>query len=254
MKLRVLGCHGGELPKHRCTCFLLDGALALDAGSLTSRLGLEELLAIDHVLVSHSHIDHVKDLPLLADLLVGRRETPVTVHASPQCASTLRKHLFNNAVWPDFTSIPSRAQPVLRIVPFEMYTPFPLGRYRVQPVPVSHPVESCGFIISDGDSTVGVSGDTGPTDAFWTALHGVRGLDAALVETSFPNALQELADISGHLTPNTVERELRKAKLKPSCEVLHYHLKPAFVGPLSRELRGLGMGGRILELDEELVF
>ncbi len=106
MKLQVLGCHGGELPSCRTTCFLVDDVLALDAGALTSTLSLEQLCKVDDILVGHSHFDHVKDLPLLADLVIGRRDTPVTIHASRECARALREYMFNNALWPDFTAHP----------------------------------------------------------------------------------------------------------------------------------------------------
>ena len=88
VRLRVLGCSGGELPRHRTTCFLVDGGLAIDAGALTASLSLEQLLQVDDIVLTHSHFDHVKDVPLLADLLVGRRRRPVRVHASTE----LRPH------------------------------------------------------------------------------------------------------------------------------------------------------------------
>ncbi|HCF60894.1 MAG TPA: 3',5'-cyclic-nucleotide phosphodiesterase [Myxococcales bacterium] len=251
MKLRVLGCHGGELPKHRTTCFLIDGVLALDAGALTSALSLKELLKVENILVSHSHLDHVKDLPLLVDLLVGRRDHPVVVHASTACARTLRESLFNNELWPDFTRIPTRANPILRIQAFEPTEPFSIGRYRVTPVPVSHPVESCGFVVSDGKASVGMSGDTGPTEQLWATFNATRNLKAVLLETSFPNMLQGLADISGHLTPNTLKVELGKLRRRKGCEVLLYHLKPAFVAQLKHELCELQVPGRVLELGDE---
>jgi cAMP phosphodiesterase len=253
MKLRVLGCHGGELPRLRTTSFLVDEALALDAGSLTGSLSLEELLRIDDVIVSHSHLDHVKDLPLLVDLLVGRRDKPLTVHASTACARTLHRCLFNNELWPDFTRIPTRANPVLRIHPFRPNEPFRVGRYQVLPIPVSHPVESCGFVVSDGRSAMGMSGDTGPTEALWEAFNAARGLKAVLLETSFPNMLQGLADISGHLTPNTVRAELSKLRRRRGralCEVMLYHLKPAFVSLLKEELSELQVDARVLELED----
>jgi cAMP phosphodiesterase len=253
MKLRVLGCHGGELPRLRTTSFLVDDVLALDAGSLTGTLSLDELLRIDDVIVSHSHLDHVKDLPLLVDLLVGRRDKPLVVHASTACARTLHRCLFNNELWPDFTRIPTRARPVLKIRPFRPNEPFRVGRYKVLPIPVSHPVESCGFVISDGKSALGMSGDTGPTEALWKAFNAARGLKAVLLETSFPNMLQGLADISGHLTPNTVRGELAKLRRNGSragCEVLLYHLKPAFVSLLKQELKELRVDARVLELDD----
>jgi cAMP phosphodiesterase len=251
VKLQVLGCHGGELPTCRTTCFLVDDVLALDAGALTSTLTLDQLCKVDDILVGHSHFDHIKDLPLLADLVIGRRDTPVTIHASQECAKALRDYMFNNSLWPDFTSIPTKEDPVLRIQTFRAGSTFQVGAYTVQSIPVSHPVESCGFVISNGQSCMAMSGDTGPTDELWQVLNGVKNLKALLLETSFPNALQELADLSGHLTPKTVELELAKFE-RNGTSVLLYHLKPAFVSQLKRELSGLPV--EILELGDTFEF
>ncbi|MBU8898192.1 3',5'-cyclic-nucleotide phosphodiesterase [Corallococcus sp. H22C18031201] len=251
MKLNVLGCHGGELPTCRSTCFLVDDVLALDAGALTGTLSLEQLCKVDHILVGHSHFDHVKDLPLLADLVIGRRDKPVTIHASRECAKALRDNMFNNALWPDFTRIPTRAKPVLRIQSFRAGSTFEVGPYTVRSVPVSHPVESCGFIVSKGGAALAMSGDTGPTDKLWKALNETKNLKALLLEASFPNSLQPLADISGHLTPRTVASELQKFDRK-GASVLLYHLKPAFVSQLKKELAGLPV--EVLELGDTFEF
>lgn len=254
MNLRVLGCSGGELPRHRTTCFLVDGRLAIDAGALTASLSLEELLEVDDIVLTHSHFDHVKDVPLLSDLLVGRRRRPVRVHASTACARTLRESVFNDELWPDFTRIPSTQTPVIEIVPFDPERPFRAGRYRVSPVPVDHPVESVGFVLSDGKVSIAVSGDTGPTDGFWARVNAERRLKALLVELSFPNALQELADVSGHLTPRTLEGELAKLS-RDGFPVLLYHLKPAYVAELKRELASLGLPRvRVLRRGDEFTF
>src|SRR3954470_11659112 len=114
MKLTVLGCHGGELPRCRSNCFLIAGQFAIDAGSLTSTLSLEELVKVDHILLTHSHFDHVKDLPLSPDLLVARRDKPVTIYSSVECTKTLRQNMFNDVLWPDFTRIRTQKKtPVL---------------------------------------------------------------------------------------------------------------------------------------------
>jgi ribonuclease BN (tRNA processing enzyme) len=251
VKLQVLGCHGGELPTCRTTCFLVDDVLALDAGALTGTLTLERLCKVDHILVGHSHFDHVKDLPLLADLVIGRRDKPVTIHASRECARALRENMFNDALWPDFTRIPSRKAPVLKIRTFRAGSTFDVGPYRVRSIPVSHPVESCGFVISDGESTLAMSGDTGPTERLWKVLNQTEKLKALLLETSFPNAQQALADVSGHLTPRTVASELAKFR-RNGAEVLLYHLKPAYVAQLKRELKGLPV--EVLELGDTFEF
>jgi cAMP phosphodiesterase len=251
VKLQVLGCHGGELPSCRTTCFLVDDVLALDAGALTSSLSLEQLCKVDDILVGHSHFDHVKDLPLMADLIIGRRDKPVTIHASRECARALREYMFNNALWPDFTRIPTRKEPVLRIKAFRAGSTFQVGPYTVQSIPVHHPVESCGFVITHGRISLAMSGDTGPTEKLWKVLNQTPTLKALLVETSFPNALQQLADVSGHLTPQTLQSELDKFQRNGSS-VLVYHLKPAFIQPLKRELAELPV--EVLELGDTFEF
>lgn len=251
MRLQVLGCHGGELPKCRTTCFLIDDVLALDAGALTASLTLERLLRVDDIVLSHSHFDHVKDLPLLADLIVGRREKPVTVWASRECTRTLQKAMFNDELWPDFTRIPSKKSPVLQFRPFKVGDTFRVGKYSVKSVSVSHPVESCGFVVTRGETALAMSGDTGPTEQFWKLLNKTRNLRAVLLETSFPNRLQQLADLSGHLTPNTLEGELTKFKRNGSA-VLLYHLKPAFVLQLKKEVAHLPV--EVLELGDAFEF
>lgn len=240
MRLRVLGCSGGELPRHRTTCFLVDERLAIDAGALTASLDLDALLRIDDIVLTHSHFDHVKDVPLLADLLLGLREAPIRIHASRACVRTLRRSVFNGELWPDFTRIPDRRRPILELVPFEPGARLRVGGYTVQTVPVDHPVESVGFLVSDGDATIGVSGDTGPTHAFWKAVNARRKLAALLVELSFPSTHQWLADLSGHLTPSTLQAELGKLR-RDGFPVLLYHLKPAHLAALRKELAGLGL-------------
>ncbi len=254
MKLRILGCSGGELPRHRTTCFLVDGKLAIDAGALTASLSLKELLEVDDIVLTHSHFDHVKDVPLLSDLLVGRRDAPVRVHASTACARTLRESVFNDELWPDFTKIPDLATPVIEIRPFDPSRPFRAGKYTISPVPVHHPVESVGFVVSDGKSAIAVSGDTGPTSRFWKKVNAERRLRALLVELSFPNSLQGLADVSGHLTPRTLAGELSKLD-RNGCPILLYHLKPAHIAELKREIARLALPNvRVLQRGDEFTF
>ena len=235
MRLRVLGCHGGELPDCRSTCFLIDDALAIDAGALTSALTLPELDRVEHILVSHSHFDHVKDLPMVTDNLVLRRKKPITVWASTACARTLKTHMFNQGLWPDFTRIPTRAAPAL------VYRVIPEGSYSrvcglsVKPVRVNHPVFATGFILREPGTSIIYSGDTGPTEAIWKAARRLPDLQAVIVECSFPNALEEVALASGHLTPALLERELERLG-RPEVPVYLYHMKPLHLADIAREL------------------
>jgi ribonuclease BN (tRNA processing enzyme) len=155
--------------------------------------------------------------------------------------------MFNNALWPDFTRIPSQRAPVFELKAFKAGSTFDVGPYKVRSVPVDHPVESCGFVVSRGGKSLAISGDTGPTEELWKVLNQVKGLKALLLETSFPNTLQGLADISGHLTPQTLEAELKKFR-RDGAQVLLYHLKPAFVDQLKAEVARLPV--QVLELED----
>lgn len=253
MKLRVLGASGGELPGEGGTCLLVDDRLAIDAGALTSRLPFEELRRVDDVLVTHAHLDHVRDIPLLADLVAGRRRRPVVVHASPGAATTLRRHVFNGKLWPDFTRIPSLRRPALRIETFRQGVPFRIGRYAVSPVRMRHAVESTGFVLRRGTAAFAISGDTGPTAAFWREVDRTEGLGALIVEVSFPRRMQRVADRSGHLTPRTLGEQL--SRLVPrGIPVYLYHLKPAWRAELVAEVAGLDLhGGKVLESGDTIV-
>ncbi len=249
----MLGASGGELRGHGSTAFLVDGRLAIDAGALTSRLDLDALDRVDHVLVTHAHLDHVKDVPMLADLVVGRRRRPVTVHASPGAAATLRRSLFNGRLWPDFTRIPSARSPVVRLSTFRFGAPFRIGPYQVTAVKVRHTVESAGFVVRRGGACFGISGDTGPTTGLWREVNRAAGLRALLVEVSFPSRMRRLADRSGHLTPRTLASELAKVERR-RVPVYLYHLKPAFRAELLAELAELDLRATVLEDGDEIAF
>lgn len=253
MRVRVLGCHGGELPGCRTTCLLIDGHTAVDAGALTSTLTLDELTGVDDIFLTHSHFDHVKDVPLMADLLVGRRTTPVRVRGLPACTDTLLQNVFNNQLWPDFTKIPDAQNAVLQLHPFQPGERVQARDLTFTSVTVQHPIDSVGFLVEQGDRFIAISGDTGPTQALWDAVNARQGLAALFIEVSFPNRMQWLADLSGHLTPRTLALEL--GKLQATVPIFLYHLKPAFLDELRREVRDLGHPRlRILELEDQFEF
>jgi len=253
MRVRVLGCHGGESPRHRSTCFLLDGTAAIDAGSLTSRLTLPAQQKMRHVLISHSHLDHVKDLAGMADNIVGLINQPIDLWATPGTVAALREHYFNDILWPDFTRIPTSGNPVYRFNEIQFGNHAQVGPYQVKAVPVSHPVESSAFIIRRGHGkALAFSSDTGPSEAFWEAVNADGNVGAVLLEVSFPNQLQALADIAGHLTPQAVASELNK--LRKPVPVYLYHMKPAHLAAITQETRRIKYPRlRLLKLDDRIV-
>ncbi len=237
IRYRVLGCAGGENPRSHLPSFLVNERTLVDAGSATARLSLGEQLGIDSVLLTHIHLDHVKDLAFLADNIFGLRSVPLQLCSIAPVLKQFRDHLFNDILWPDFTRIPSAEAPTvqLRVLPEAQATA--LGPCQVTPVRVNHLVDCVAFFIEQGGRTVLHVGDTGPTDAIWDRARDVPDLRAVILEATFPNRLQDLADASGHLTPASLEGELQK--LGRPVPLFVYHLKPQFAREIEDELRAL---------------
>ncbi len=236
MELRVVGCHGGETPRHRTSAFLLDDRLAIDAGSLTSGLELDAQCALEAVLVSHAHLDHIRDLATIADNRVQNGCKPLLVVGARPTLLLLKKHFFNDKLWPDFSVIPSAEKPTIRYVELKPEVTTEIAGYRVRAIAVAHTIDSYAFIVeSPGGGAMAYSGDTGPTDRIWELLNEVKDLRAMLMEVSFPNREQRIATLSGHHTPQTLAVELKKLERHKDLPFLLYHIKPSFQQEVERE-------------------
>ena len=254
MELRVLGCHGGETPRHRTTAFLLDETLALDAGCLTSRLELDEQARLKAVVVSHAHLDHIRDLATVADNRCQLEAGTLIVAATAATIAQIRAHFFNDKLWPDFTIIPAGNGPTIQFLEIPIEQPTAVLGYKVTAVPVSHTVDTAGFVIDDGHAALGFSGDTGPTDRLWEVMNHQANLKAMLMEVSFPNREQKLAELSGHHTPRTLLADLEKYRSPQDLPTLLYHIKPPFQAEVEKEcaaLRGLNL--QVLSLKDHFV-
>lgn len=237
MLIQVLGGYGGESLECRMTCLLINGSIALDAGSLSQGLSIERQVGVHSIVLTHSHMDHTSSLPFFTENVFGKTERAIDIHASPATVYAIRKHLFNNDTWPDFTRLPNHLVPVLRFQEKEAEIPFVIDGVRFTPIPVDHLVPTYGFLIEQNGAAVLWSSDTGPTQRFWEIANRTPNLRAICIETSFDNALQEIADVSFHLTPQTLEAELRK--LEKKVPLLLHHLKPACVDRIKKEVKQL---------------
>ena len=212
MDLRVIGCHGGETPKHKTSAFVIDDRLAIDAGSLTSGMELKAQCALKACLVSHAHLDHIRDLATIADNRAQYGCPPLLICGTKQTIQILKKHFFNGLLWPDFTRIPSPKKPTIEYLVLKPEEPTQIAGYTVRSILVSHTIECCGFTIEGPDGTLAYSGDTGPTERIWKVLNQVTNLKALIMEVSFPDSEQKVATVSGHHTPRTLGLELKKYK------------------------------------------
>jgi ribonuclease BN (tRNA processing enzyme) len=227
MKLRILGCSGGIGGNLRTTTLLLDHDVLIDAGTGVGDLSLAEMCMIDHVFVTHSHLDHIACLPLLVDSVGFMRDKPLVIHATDEVLAILKQHVFNWEIWPDFSEIPSLHQPLLRYERIAVGATVALGARKITPLPANHVVPAVGFLLDSGKASLAFSGDTTTCDALWDAVNRVANLEYLIVETAFSNAERELAVVSKHLCPSLLAEELRKLKLDPKIYVTH--LKPGEV-------------------------
>jgi cAMP phosphodiesterase len=244
MELRVIGCHGGETPRHRTSAFVVNERLAVDAGSLTSGLDLKSQFRLNACIVSHAHLDHIRDLATIADNRCQAECEPLLVAGTKQTIAILKKHFFNNLLWPDFSVIPDKTRPTIQFVELKPEKTVDIAGYKVRSVLVSHTIESSGFIIEGPDATIAYSGDTGPTDRLWELLNKEPNLKALLLEVSFPNREQRVATLSGHHTPRTLIKDLKKYKKPQDLPTLLYHIKPVFQSEVEQEcarLRGVNL-------------
>ncbi len=240
MKLRVLGSAGAELPEFRPPAFLLDEQLLLDAGTIGSVLSEEEQWKIHTIFLTHSHLDHIRCIPALADNIIIREQRhAVSVMGSAEVIAALRNHLFNDIIWPDFTRIPSARNPVLKFKAITPYQEYSVNGYRVTSIPVNHTVPTVGYLVKLGGKSLVYTGDTGPTEEIWRYCSGA---DALIVEVSFPDSMKELALLTKHLTTSMLVEELAKIDVLPK-RILITHPKPQYYDRILKEVEALTIAG-----------
>ena len=237
MKLKVLGCYGGNIPGHGMTSLLLNDTVALDAGWVSGALSLRDQEKVKDIFISHSHLDHTCTLPFLIDNNFSAPGFSLRIYAIPEVVASMKNHLFNKITWPDFTSLPNDLTPVLKLVEVQPEEVVVVNGLTIRPVLVSHLVPTTGFIVEDKKACLAFSSDTGPTHRFWEIVNNVKNLKAIITETSFPNEFQDLADVSGHLTPSTLDVELDK--LKKDVPVYLYGGKPKHLKAIKQQVKAL---------------
>lgn len=203
---------------------LVDQDILLDAGTGVADLSITELSMIDHIFLTHTHMDHIAALPLLIDTVFDRRQKPVTVYGTEAVLTILRNHIFNWAIWPDFSEVPTPEKPVLRFQIIELGKTVSVGDRQFTALPAEHTVPAVGYHLASGESSLVFSGDTSICDAFWKAVNTIADLKYLIVECAFSNREEAIARLSKHYCPSVLATELEK--LERDCEIYVTHLKP----------------------------
>jgi len=254
MRLEVLGCAGGIGDSAQTLAFLVDGDLLIEAGTGVGKLARSAMARIDHVFLSHGHLDHICMLPMLIDAGRTGRTDPVIVHALPATVETLQQHVFNWAIWPDFTSIPSASSPLIRFQAHDVGDVVSLGSRRITLLPATHSVPTAGFLLDSGTASIAISGDTTICPPFWETVGSLANLDSLIIEMSYHDGNADLARRAGHLCPSMLAPRL--GSLKKPVTVYLVHVKPTDAERVAREIVGIGgiHSVRVMEEGQVLIW
>jgi cAMP phosphodiesterase len=235
MKMRVLGCSGGISLGFHTSSYLLDESILIDAGTGVGQLTLDEMQKIDHIFITHPHMDHIACLPLLLDTTITSRTTPVTIWGTKTTVEALQKYIFNYTIWPDFSVIPTPESPFMQYRIIEAFETITLANGHYTVVPMNHSVPTIGFLL---ESLTGqrfmLCGDTSVQEDFWHYINQVSDLKGLAIEAAFSDVETRLADLSKHLSPNRLVDEL--TKLNADVPIYVMHLKPGQTEVIIREL------------------
>ena len=232
MQVKILGCSGGIGDRMRTTSMLVDEDVLIDAGTGVGDLSLASLLKIDHVFITHTHMDHIAFLPLLLDTVMGSRTKPIHVYASAQVIKILKEHVFNWLIWPNFNLIPKPSNPLLVYKEMNVDDVVTLDGRHFTALAANHGVPAVGYQVDSGQASLVFTGDTAGCTAFWQQVNAIDNLQYLIIETAFSNKEKLLAAESKHLCPQTLAEELANLRGQPAVYITH--LKP-------------GEGDRIME-------
>lgn len=239
MRLKVLGAYGASDATHNLTGYLIEDRIAVDAGTLTSKLTLLQQARIEAVFITHAHADHIRDLPHLIQNRFAQNAPPLTIVASKEVMEKLRGHVFNGEVWPDFEQFlsPETGKPAVHYRGIQTGKKAIICGASFTPVAVDHSVVAAGVILEMDSQTIVFTGDTGPTKEIWKRANKATNVVAIVTEASFPNDYQQIAVDSGHLSPQTLAEELPKIEL--DVPVYASHRKLPYERKIESEIRNI---------------
>ena len=236
MKVRVLGCSGAIAKDCRTTSFLIDADVLIDAGTGVGDLTLDEMRGIDHVFLTHSHLDHVAALPLMVDAIAARRTSPVQIHALPGTIAALKAHIFNDVIWPDFSRIPTPQAPFISFHEIGIGQTLPVNGKLIEVLPAVHTVPAAGYAVTAGEGCWVFSGDTERNPAFWKRVNELN-VAMLVIETAFSNREKDLAKLSLHLSPVVLANELDFILPDRKYPIYITHTKPAETALIMAEIQ-----------------
>ena len=248
--IKILGASGSKAKDLNTTSFQIYKDIVIDAGNVLNALG-DEAKDINHIFLTHSHADHITDLPFIIETFFENRETPLTIYALEETIEVLKKHSFNDVIWPDFTKIKLLRKDAFSLIlkPIKLDEIIKIHNYSIKAIKANHISGACGFVIKKNHQGFVISGDTHINPHIWEEINNDEEIRSLIIECSYPDKLQELAKLTKHLTPELIANELEKLTRK-NLSVFYYHLKPSYNKELLKDIKKhklLTYNGKILK-------
>ena len=241
MKIKILGSavDADFSGQQFAASYVINGRLAIDAGSIGFQSSIEAQRRIKHVFLSHGHMDHIASLPMFLDNVYVHGPDYVCIHGPQETLDSLRTDVFNERLWPDLARLSQEESPFMKLFPMQPGDTVTVGDLRVTALALDHVVPTLGFIVSDDSGSVAFVSDTQPCESIWQTLNDLSDLKAVFLEAAFPTRMGWLADKAKHLTPTLFAEECRK--LRHAVPIIAVHIKPAFREEILRELASLSI-------------
>jgi len=234
-KLKVLGEFGSYRRGKSCSSFMISDSILFDAGAVFDNLIVEDILKIEHIFISHSHFDHIKDLPFIVECFIEAGNKNIKVYCSEDTQSAITKHIFNKELWFDVDKISlADGRPIIEFISIENGFEFEYKNIKLKTFDANHSVPCFGFIIQSKHFNIVISGDTHINPQIIDICNQLITPTTLIMECSYPCHKAELAEVTKHLTPRTLLKSLHG--LTKELDLYVYHLKPSFEEEIQNEL------------------
>ena len=254
--IQILGAYGTRSKGYGTTSIYFNAKNIMDAGNILESMEVKSV-DIEHIWLTHSHLDHIVDIAYILDNYFGLRTKTLHIHALPQTIHALQEHFLNDTLWPDFSKIDLVASQKKAI----KYHTIAFGkRYKIgkeeylEPIKTDHTVASCGYIYTKNKTSVLITADTFSLKNIIKRINQDKTITVLIVECSFPTEMEKLAVESKHLTPKILFQEL-EALQRDDVALYINHIKPSYLKKITDEIAiyGSKWGAKIVK-DKEFVY
>jgi len=236
-QITILGAYGSKSNGFETSSFYLNSKNVIDAGNLLKPL--EEASAdIENIWLTHSHLDHIHDIAYILDNYFSLRKKSLNIVGLPETIKALKKHFFNDLIWPDFSKIPMFNQEgmTLNYKEIEIGVEYLIGNEEyIKAFATDHTVPSCGYIYKKNNTSILISADTYSLENVIKEIDNNKTIKSMVLECSFPSYMNQLAKESKHLTPKLLFSKLELLE-REDVKLYINHLKPSFLKIIKDEI------------------